>query len=282
MEIRKIGVVGLGLMGAGIAEVCARAGYQVIAREVSPELIERGMSRLGASLDRGVQRGKLTEGEKAAALGRIRTTVEMADLAQSDYVIEAVVEKVGVKREVFAELGRLTRPEVILASNTSSIAIMEMAAASGRPEKVVGVHFFNPVPVMKLVEVIRALATWQETLDTSLELVRSLGKRPVVCKDTPGFIVNALLVPYLCNAIRLLEAGTASKEDIDAAIKLGLGHPMGPFELLDFVGLDTHMHITEVLFQEHRDSALAVPPMLRRMVLAGWHGRKSGKGFYDY
>lgn len=282
MEIKTVGVVGAGLMGSGIVEVCARAGYQVLVHEVSEALLERGVKRVEASMDRGLQRGKLTESEKEAALGRIQTTLQLQDMADRDLVVEAVVEDVAVKREVFARLGQITRPEIVLASNTSSIAIMEMASASGRPDKVAGIHFFNPVPVMKLVEVIHSLATSQETLQTALDFVRSLGKEPVVCKDTPGFIVNALLVPYLCNAIRLLESGVATKEDIDKAIRLGLGHPMGPFELMDFVGLDTHMHITEVMFQEHKDPVFAAPPMLRRLVLAGWHGRKSGRGFYEY
>lgn len=282
MKVAEVGVVGCGLMGAGIAEVAARAGYRVRVREVSQDLLERGLERVRASLERGRQRGKLSAEEKEAALGRIQGTLDLGELGGCDLVVEAVVEEVGVKRQVFADLGRITRSEAILASNTSSIAIMEMAAASGREEQVIGIHFFNPVPVMRLVEVIRSLATAEATLEISLAWVRSLGKEPVVCQDTPGFIVNALLVPYLMSAIRMLESGIASAEDIDKAVRLGLGHPMGPFELLDLVGLDTHEHIGEVLYQEYRDRVFAAPPLLKRMVLGGRLGRKSGRGFYEY
>ncbi|MDR7544960.1 MAG: 3-hydroxybutyryl-CoA dehydrogenase [Armatimonadota bacterium] len=280
--IRRVGVVGCGLMGSGIAEVAARSGYEVVVRELTAPLLQRGLERIDASLNRAVDRGKLDAGARDAARARIRGTTVMADLAQADLVIEAVVEKMDEKKAVLRELDDLVRGEVVLASNTSSLSITEMAAATRRPDRVVGIHFFNPVPIMALVEIIRGLLTSEATMQVAREFVQSLGKTVVVAKDTPGFIVNRLLIPYLLDAIRALELGVASREDIDTAITLGLGHPMGPLTLLDFVGLDTTYYIAQAMFDEFKDHRYAPPPLLKQMVLAGWHGRKSGRGFYEY
>jgi 3-hydroxybutyryl-CoA dehydrogenase len=280
--IRRVGVVGCGLMGSGIAEVAARCGYDVVVREVTSALLERGLGRIDASMKRAVDRGKLEPSARDAARHHIRGTTSLTDLGSCDLVIEAVVEKLDAKTAVLRELDGLLRPDVIIASNTSSLSITEMAAVTTRPENVVGLHFFNPVPVMALVEIVRGLQTSDATMQTMREFAQSLGKTVVVARDAPGFIVNRLLVPYLLDAIRLLELGVASREDIDTAITLGLGHPMGPLTLLDFVGLDTTYYIAEAMFQELKDGRYAPPPLLKQMVLAGWHGRKSGRGFYEY
>lgn len=280
--IRRVGVVGCGLMGAGIVEVAARSGYEVVVREVSEDLLGRGLARLRGSLQRAVERGKLDEASREAALGRIRGTTVLADLSGSDLVVEAISEQMDEKKALLREMDLLVAPGVILASNTSSLSITEMAAATGRPERVVGLHFFNPVPVMPLVEIVRGLRTSDEVVQAMRAFAQSLGKTVVVARDTPGFIVNRLLVPYLLDAIRALELGVASREDIDSAITLGLGHPMGPLTLLDFVGLDTTYYIAEAMFQEFKDTRYAPPPLLKQMVLAGWCGRKSGRGFYEY
>jgi len=282
MEIKKIGVVGCGHMGSGIAEVCARSGYDVVVREVNDELLQKGLDRIRKSMAKGVQRGKLTQEEMDAALARIQGTTEMEDFAPCDLVIEAVVEKMEVKKQVFAELDAICPPHAILASNTSSLCITEMASATKRPDKVLGMHFFNPPPIMPLLELVRTILTSDETLRTAQEFGKSVGKTTVVAKDTPGFIVNLLLVPYLLDAVRALENGVATKEDIDTAIKLGLHHPMGPLTLLDFIGLDTTLYIAEAMYEEFKDPRYAPPPLLRRMVLAGHLGRKSGRGFYEY
>jgi len=282
MEIKKIGVVGCGLMGSGIAEVCARSGYDVVVREVNDELLQKGLERIRKSMAKGVQRGKLTQEEMDAALARIQGTTKMEDFAPCDLVIEAVVEKMEVKKQVFAELDAICPPHAILASNTSSLCITEMASATKRPDKVLGMHFFNPPPIMPLLELVRTILTSDETLRTAQEFGKSVGKTTVVAKDTPGFIVNLLLVPYLLDAVRALENGVATKEDIDTAIKLGLHHPMGPLTLLDFIGLDTTLYIAEAMYEEFKDPRYAPPPLLRRMVLAGHLGRKSGRGFYEY
>ncbi len=239
MEIKKVGVVGCGLMGSGITEVCARSGYEVVVREVNDELLQKGLDRIKASMSKGVSRGKLTQEEMDAALARIKGTTSMEDFADCDIVIEAVVENLEVKKQVFADLDRITPPHAILASNTSSLCITEMAAVTKRPEKVLGLHFFNPVPVMPLLEMVRTILTSDETMEIARKFGESLGKTIVVAKDAPGFIVNALLIPYLLDAVRMLESGYATKEDIDTAIKLGLNHPMGPLTLMDFIGLDT-------------------------------------------
>lgn len=280
--IRRVGVVGCGLMGSGIVEVAARTGYEVIVRELTPDLLQKGLDRLDTSMRRAVERGKLDEAGRAAARGRIRGTTSLADLAAADLVVEAVIERIDEKKAVLRDLDRLVPPETVLASNTSSLSITEMAAATGHPDRVVGLHFFNPVPVMPLVEIVRGLTTADATIQRVREFAQSLGKTVVLARDTPGFIVNRLLVPYLLDAIRVLELGVASREDIDTAITLGLGHPMGPLTLLDFVGLDTTYYIAEAMFQEFKDARYAPPPLLKQMVLAGWWGRKSGRGFYEY
>ncbi|MEJ5199415.1 MAG: 3-hydroxybutyryl-CoA dehydrogenase [Anaerolineae bacterium] len=281
-SIRQVGVVGCGLMGAGIAEVCARAGYEVIVREATPALLEAGLQRIAGSLERAVSRGKLSAEERSAAWARIRGITEMADFARCDLIIEAVPENLSLKRQVFAELDAVAPPHAILASNTSSLPVTEMAAATRRPAQVLGLHFMQPVPVMPLLEVVRTFLTGDETFATARAFGESLGKTIVVSKDTPGFIVNLLLIPYLLHAIEALERGVATKEDFDTAIKLGLNHPMGPFTLLDFVGLDTVLAIADAVFAETKDVRFAVPPLLRRMVSAGYLGRKSGRGFYEY
>lgn len=280
--IRHVGVVGCGLMGSGIAEMAARSGYEVVVRELTADLLQQGLDRLEASMRKAVERGKLDEGARETARARIRGTTDLADLAGVDLVVEAVIERMDEKKELLRDLDRLVAPGVILASNTSSLSITEMAAATGRPDRVVGLHFFNPVPVMPLVEIVRGLRTAEDVVAAMRAFAQSLGKTVVVARDTPGFIVNRLLVPYLLDAIRALELGVASREDIDTAITMGLGHPMGPLTLLDFVGLDTTYYIAEAMFQEFKDPRYAPPPLLKQMVLAGWLGRKSGRGFYEY
>lgn len=282
MTVRRVGVVGCGLMGSGIAEVCARAGYQVLVREVTSELLERGLARIDASLRRAVERGKVAEETAHRAREAIRGTVTLRDLGESELVIEAVVEQMAEKQAVFRELDGLCPPHTIFASNTSSLSITEMASATKRPDRVVGMHFFNPVPVMTLVEVVRGLHTSEATLEATKAFAVSVGKRVVVAKDYPGFIVNLLLVPYLLDAVRALELGVATKEDIDTAITLGLNHPMGPLTLLDFVGLDTTHYIAEAMYAEFKDARYAPPPLLKKMVVAGFLGRKAGRGFYEY
>ena len=279
---KTVGVVGCGLMGSGIAEVCARAGYTVIVREVSGDLLERGMARIDGSLARGVSRGKLSEEERAAARDRIRGTTALRDLAGCEIVLEAIIELMEEKKRLFAELEDICPPATIFASNTSSLSITEMAAATKRPARFLGLHFFNPVPVMKPVEMVRGLLTAEETLVQCRAFAETLGKTVVACQDYPGFIVNLLLVPYLLDAVRALERGVASKEDIDEAVRLGLNYPMGPLTLLDFVGIDTTYYIAEAMFSEFKDPRYAAPPLMRKMVLAGQHGRKTGKGFYEY
>jgi len=281
-DVRRVGVVGCGVMGSGIVEVVARAGAEVVFVEGDDELVAKGHVAIERSLARGVERGKLGSDEADALLGRVRGSVELSSLDASELVIEAATEDVAAKLEIFRRLGEITKPDVVLASNTSSIPIVELAVASGRPDKVVGMHFFNPPPVMALLELTPALTTSEETL----AFVRAygtdvLGKTCVQAKDHAGFIVNRLLVPYLYDAVRLLDEGFASREDIDAAIHLGLAHPMGPLALMDLIGLDTMLNIGEVLYSEFREERYAPPPLLRRMVAAGRLGRKSGGGFYD-
>jgi len=282
MDIKKVGVVGCGLMGSGIVETCARAGYEVTVREINAVALQQGLERLEKSMQKGLSRGKLSQVDMVAALARIKGTLDMADLEASDLVIEAVVENMALKKEIFAQLDQLCAPEVILASNTSSLSITEMASVTERPSKVLGMHFFNPVPVMPLLEIVRTFQTSDETLATAQAFGQSLGKTMVVAKDMPGFIVNRLVIPYFLDAITLLQNGLATREDIDAAIKLGMNHPMGPLILLDFVGLDTVLFIADAMYEEFKDPRFAAPPLLRQMVLAGYLGRKSGRGFYDY
>lgn len=281
-EIQRVGVVGCGLMGAGIAEVCARSGYTVVVREVSGELLQAGMARINGSLDKAVARGKLAAADRDQARARIIGTTDLGAFAGCDLIVEAVTENLALKRKVFADLDAVAPAHAILASNTSSLAITEMAAATRRPEKVLGLHFMQPVPVMPLLEIVRTFLTAEETFRQAKAFGESLGKTIVVSKDTPGFIVNLLLIPYLLHAIEALEKGVATKEDFDTAIRLGLNHPMGPFTLLDFVGLDTVLFIADAVFAETKDPRFAAPPLLRRMVSAGYLGRKSGRGFYEY
>jgi 3-hydroxybutyryl-CoA dehydrogenase len=269
-------------MGGGIAEVVARAGYATTVVETEQALLNRGLNGIHRRLNGLVEKGRLAPEQRDAARGRLAGTVRLDDLASVDLVIEAITENPAAKREAFARLDQICPPHAILASNTSSCTITELAAATKRPPQVLGLHFFNPAPVMKLVEVIRTILTGDPAFKTAWSFVQSLGKMPVAAQDTTGFVVNRLLVPYLLEAIRLLESGVASKEDIDQAMKLGCGYPMGPFTLLDLVGLDTTMYVAEVMFQEFREPRFAPPPLLRRMVMAGHLGRKSGKGFYDH
>ena len=282
MKIKKVGVLGCGLMGSGVAEVAARAGYATVVREVSEELLEKGRTRIEGSLGRAIKKGKLEEAESEAILGRISGVVELDELADCDLVVEAIVENVEAKRQTFAALDETVKKSALFASNTSSLTITQIAMATSRPDRFVGLHFFNPVPVMKLVEVVRTLITADETSDRAMAFVRSLGKEPIACRDNSGFIVNRLLVPYLLDAIRAYEEGVGSIEDIDKGMQLGCGYPMGPFTLLDFVGLDTTLYIADIMFEEYREKRFAPPPLLKQMVLAGRLGRKSGHGFYEY
>jgi 3-hydroxybutyryl-CoA dehydrogenase len=269
-------------MGAGIAQVCAEAGYEVVVREVSDDLLKKGLGRIDAFLARGVERGKLGPERRTEVMGRLRGTTEVKDLARADIVIEAVVENLEAKRGLFQALDPLCPPATIFASNTSSLSITEMAAVTKRPSRFVGLHFFNPVPLMKLVEVVRSPLTAPEAFEEAFAFAQSLGKTPIRATDRTGFIVNRLLVPYLLDAIRALEEGVGSVPDIDEGMRLGCGHPMGPLTLLDFVGLDTTYYIANIMFDEFREKRFAPPPLLKRMVQAGLHGRKSGRGFYDY
>jgi 3-hydroxybutyryl-CoA dehydrogenase len=282
MALETVGVVGCGLMGAGIAQVCAEAGYRVVVREVSDEVLARGLARVDAFLEKGVVRGKMTAERKAEILGRIAGTTGFEAFAPCGLVIEAVAESLETKRSAFAALDAACGPETVFASNTSSLSITEMAAGTRRPERFVGLHFFNPVPLMKLVEVVRSPLTAEGAFETALAFAQSLGKTAVRTTDKSGFIVNRLLVPYLLDAVRALEGGLGSVTDIDEAMKLGCGYPMGPFTLLDFVGLDTTYFIANVMFDEFRETRFAPPPLLKRMVQAGLLGRKAGRGFYDY
>jgi 3-hydroxybutyryl-CoA dehydrogenase len=282
MAIRKVGVLGAGLMGSGIAEVCAKAGYDTLVREVSDDLVKKGLSRIEGSLAKAVEKGKLPSADRDAARKRIASTTRLDDLADCDLVIEAIVEDLDLKRETYRALDAACKPETIFCSNTSSLTITELSAATKRPDRFAGLHFFNPVPVMKLVEVVRTIGTSDGTAEAVFEFARSLGKEPVRTRDNSGFIVNRLLVPYLLDAVRALEEGIGSREDIDKGMELGCGHPMGPLKLLDFVGLDTTYAIAEIMFEEYREKRFAPPPLLKRMVLAGRYGKKSGRGFYEY
>jgi 3-hydroxybutyryl-CoA dehydrogenase len=281
-EIKKVGVCGMGLMGAGIAQVAATSGYEVVALEAVQAALDKGLAGIKKSLDKFVEKGSLQAADRDAALGRLKTTTNVEDLKGCDLVIEAIVENIAAKKELFAKLDSLLAPHAIICSNTSSLCVIEMAAATKRQKQVAGLHFFNPVPIMKLVEVVKTIVTDQATIDALYAFAKKLGKVPILAQDTPGFVVNRLLVPYLLYAIRMYEQGLASKEDIDEGMKLGCGHPMGPLTLLDFVGLDTTYYIAEIMFDEFKDPMFASPPLLKRMVLAGHHGRKSGRGFYDY
>jgi len=282
MEIHKVGVAGCGLMGSGIAQVAAMAGIQTVVREVSEEALGKGMTIIQKSLAKLEEKGQVPAGQKAAILGRLRTTQKLEDFADCDLVIEAIIENLDRKRELFSELDRIVKPDAVFASNTSSLGVTEMMTATKRGPQFLGMHFFNPVPLMKLVEVVKTVVTDPAVVETGLEYARKVGKTPILTTDRAGFIVNRLLVPYLLDAIRTLEEGFGSIEDIDQGMKLGCNYPMGPFTLLDFVGIDTTYYIAEILFTEYREKRFAPPPLMKRMVLAGMYGRKSGKGFYDY
>ena len=282
MAIQKVGVVGCGLMGAGIAQVSAQSGFTTVVREVSGELVEKGLTNIEKNLARLVEKGTLTESAKGEIRGRLKGTTSLEDLKDCDVIVEAIIEQLPVKRELFSALDALCPAQTIFASNTSSLTITEIATSTKRPQRFVGLHFFNPVPVMKLVEVVRTIATEPAVYEEMVAFGAKLGKTPVRAHDSTGFIVNRLLVPYLLDAIRALEEGVGSIEDIDNSMKLGCGHPMGPLTLLDFVGLDTTYYISQIMFDEFKERRFAAPPLLKRMVLAGWNGRKAGRGFYDY
>lgn len=282
MAIKTVGVLGCGLMGAGIAQVSAAAGFRTIVLEVDEGVLRKGLGRIEKFLTDGVAKGKVTEDVKATTLANLSGTTTYGDLKACDLVIEAIVENVDVKKAAYAQVEAVVGTDCLIASNTSSLCITELAAATKRPDKVGGLHFFNPVPLMKLVEVIRALSTSQETYEALFAFAQAIGKEPITAPDKGGFIVNRLLVPYLLDAIRCLEEGLGTAEDIDTGMKLGCGHPMGPLTLLDFVGLDTIYFIANILFDEFRETRFAPPPLLKRMVLAGYLGRKSGRGFYTY
>lgn len=280
--IRKVGVVGGGLMGSGIAQVSAAAGFPTVVREVSQALSDKSRQSIEKVLAKGIERGKVTDAQRTSTFANLKFATAVEDLADSDLIIEAVVEDLDVKNALWSELNRIASAGTIFASNTSSLTIIAMATASGRGDRMLGLHFFNPVPLMKLVEVVRTITTSEETENRVLEFVRALGKEPIRAKDSSGFIVNLLLIPYMLDAINALEANVASVEDIDKGMQLGAGHPMGPFTLLDFVGLDTAYKIAEIMYAEYREKRYAPPPLLKRMVMAGMLGKKSGKGFYDY
>jgi 3-hydroxybutyryl-CoA dehydrogenase len=282
MAIQKVGVVGCGLMGSGIAQVSAQAGFPTVVREVSPELVEKGLKAIEKNLARLVEKGTIQEAVKGEIRGRLKGVTALEELKDCDVLVEAIIEQLPAKRELFTTLDALCPAHAIFASNTSSLTITEIAAATKRPQRFVGLHFFNPVPVMKLVEVVKTIATDPAVYEEMVAFGAKLGKTPVRANDSGGFIVNRLLVPYLLDAIRALEEGVGSVVDIDNSMKLGCGYPMGPFTLLDFVGLDTTYYISQIMFDEFKEKRFAAPPLLKRMVLAGWHGKKTGRGFYDY
>jgi len=282
MAIKQVGVLGCGLMGSGIAQVSAAAGYPTLVKEVSDEFLKKGIGSIEKSLGKFVEKGKLTADQRTEALGRLKGTTKFEDLADCDIVIEAITENLEVKRETYATIDRIVKPGAIFASNTSSLVITEMMTATKRVDRFIGMHFFNPVPLMQLVEVVGTITTSKGILDEAMKFAASLGKVPIRTSDRSGFIVNRLLVPYLLDAVRALEEGVGNVEDIDKGMKLGCGYPMGPFTLLDFVGLETTYYIANIMFEEFREKRFAPPPLLKRLVLAGHHGKKTGRGFYDY
>jgi len=282
MEIKKVGVVGCGSMGGGIAQLCAQSGYQVVVSEINDELLKRGMGAIDKVLSRSVEKGKLSQADKDAVIGRLKGTTTTQDFADCDLVIEAAIENLELKKKIFAELDGICSPNAILATNTSCLSIIEMAVATKRPDKVLGLHFFNPAPIMKLLEIVKTIATSDEVLETGRKFGESLGKTNVVAQDAPGFIVNRLWLPFLLHCIKLYEDGVASREDIDNAIQLGLGYPMGPLTLADMVGIDIVKFVSDALYEQLKDPRYIVPTLVDKMVAAGWLGRKTGKGFYDY
>jgi len=281
-EIKTIGVCGAGTMGAGIAQLAATSGYEILVTDVSEAAWERGLATITKGLGRMLAKDKITQKEKDAALGRISFSTDISSLAAADFVIEAVFEELEVKKDLLARLEKVCDKDIVFATNTSSISITEIAAASDRPEKIVGMHFFNPVPVMKLVEIIPALQSGEEAVELATELGKKMGKTTVGCKDTPGFVVNRILIPMLLDAARVYESGVASAEDIDAAMKAGAALPMGPLELMDFTGVDIAYHVGNVLYEYTKEQRFSPPTIMRKMVKAGHLGRKTGKGFYDY
>ncbi len=282
MAIQKVGVVGAGLMGSGIAQTSAQSGYETIVREVNQQLLDKGLTRIHDAWHTMASKGKLTQTQLAENKARLRGTLDLADFADCDLVIEAVIENMEEKLRLFPALDNTLKPGALILSNTSSLNVTQMGAVTKRADKICGLHFFNPAPVMKLVEIVRTISTSDATIEEVKAFALSLGKTPVLAKDTAGFIVNFLLIPYLLAAIRMLENGQASRDDIDTAMKLGCGYPMGPFTLLDYVGLDTTLWAAEAIYEEYKDPLYAPPPLLRRMVISGMLGRKSGRGFYEY
>jgi 3-hydroxybutyryl-CoA dehydrogenase len=282
MEIKKVGVVGCGLMGSGIAQACAQSGYQVVVSEINDDLLNKGLASIDRFLNKSVEKGKISQPDKDSTINRIKGTTNTKDFSDCDLVIEAIIEKMELKRKVFAELDKICPKDTILATNTSVLSVIEIAEATNRPDKVLGLHFFNPVPVMALVEIVKTIATSEDTIRIGTEFIKSLGKTAIVAKDTPGFVVNRQLEPFINNAIRMLEEGVASREDIDAGVKLGLGHPIGPLQLADFIGLDTVYLGAIDMYDKFKEPQYAPPVLLGKMVAAGWLGRKTGKGFYDY
>jgi 3-hydroxybutyryl-CoA dehydrogenase len=282
MEIKKVGVVGCGSMGAGIAQLCAQSGYQVVVSEINDEFLKKGLASIDKTLARSVEKGKLAQPDKDAIMGRLKGTTSTKDFAGCDLVIEAAIENLDLKKKIFADLDGVCPPNAILATNTSCLSIIEMAVMTKRPDKVLGLHFFNPAPVMKLLEIVKTIATSDETIEVSRKFGESLGKTTVIAQDAPGFIVNRVWIPFLLHAIRLYEEGVASREDIDNAIMLGLNYPMGPLTLSDMVGIDVVKFVSDALYEQLKDPRYIVPTLVEKMVAAGWLGRKTGKGFYDY
>ena len=282
MEIKKVGVVGAGIMGSGIAQVCAQSGYQTVVSEINDQLLRKGLGAVNSSLSAGVERGKLTQADKEATLARLQGTTKVEDFHDCNIVIEAMIENMEEKKKIFSALDKICPRDAILASNTSCLSIIEMAMVTQRPDRVIGLHFFNPVPIMKLIELVRTIASSEEVIDTAKAFGESLGKTVVIAKDTPGFITNRIFIPYLLDAIRALESGLATTEDIDQAMKLSLNLPMGPLTLSDFIGLDTIHYIATAMYNDFKDPKFASPILLKSMVIAGRLGRKAGRGFYEY
>ena len=282
MEIKKVGVVGCGIMGSGITQLCAQSGYQVTVSEINDDLLNKGLVSINSALTKSVEKGKLSPEEKNNTLSRIKGTTNTNDFSDCDLVIEATVENMDLKKRTFADIDKICKKQAILATNTSCLSIIDMALATVRPDKVLGLHFFNPAPVMQLIEIVKTIVTSDDTLEMSKTFGKSLGKTVVIAQDTSGFIVNRLLTPFILNAIRMLDAGVATRDNIDTAINLGLNHPIGPLAIADLIGLDTTFFIANTLYEEFKDSQYAPPPLMKKMIAAGWLGRKTGKGFYDY
>jgi 3-hydroxybutyryl-CoA dehydrogenase len=282
MAVKKVGVVGCGLMGRGIAEVSSRSGYEVVVSEINRELLDKGLGAVKTSLAKAVEKGKLLQNDMDAILARIKGTTDMKDFKDCDLVVEAAIENLDLKKKIFIDLDRICRPDAILSTNTSCLSVMDVAAVTKRPDKVLGCHFFNPVPLMKLLELVKTITTSKETLETAVEWGKSLGKTVIVAPDRPGFIVNRSFLPYMVEAFEMYENGVATREDIDTGVQLGLNHPMGPLTLADMVGLDTLLFVMDAIYAETKNAKFIAPVLLRKMVTAGHLGRKTGKGFYDY